>query len=46
MKTPIIRPVAVASSISRTDASRATARGMNEFGNNTVSRTQDRQVAE
>ena len=39
MKTPIIRPDEVASSIRRTDASRATASGMNEFGNSTVSRS-------
>ena len=36
---PIIRPAVVASSIRRTEASRATASGMKELGNSTVSRS-------
>ena len=39
MKTAISLPLAIASSISRTELSRATASGMNEFGNRTVSRS-------
>ncbi len=36
-KTPITFPAAIASSIRRTELSRATASGMNEFGKSTVS---------
>ena len=39
MKTPITLPPAIASSISLTELSRATASGMNELGNSTVSRS-------
>ena len=39
VKTAIIRPAVTASSIRRTELSRATASGMNEFGNSTVSRS-------
>ena len=39
MNTPITLAPAIASSISLTDDSRATASGMNEFGNSTVSRS-------
>ena len=38
VNTPTRRLSAMASSISRTELSRATARGMKEFGNRTVSR--------
>ena len=45
MKTPIIRPDVVASSIRRTEASRATASGMNEFGKqHRVAQRQHRQL--
>src|SRR5687768_8680061 len=37
VNTPITFPVEIASSIRRTELSRATASGMNEFGNSTVS---------
>src|SRR5258706_1032224 len=39
VKTAISFPLAIASSISRTELSRATASGMNELGNSTVSRS-------
>ena len=39
VKTAISLPFAIASSIRRTELSRATASGMNEFGNRTVSRS-------
>jgi hypothetical protein len=39
VKTAISLPLAIASSIRRTELSRATASGMNEFGNSTVSRS-------
>ena len=39
VKTAIMRPALTASSMSRTELSRATARGMNELGNSTVSRS-------
>ena len=39
VKTPISLPPEIASSIRRTELSRATASGMNEFGNSTVSRS-------
>ena len=39
VKTPISLPEALASSTRRTEASRATASGMNELGNRTVSRS-------
>ena len=39
VKTAISLPLAIASSMSRTELSRATASGMNEFGKRTVSRS-------
>ena len=39
VNTAISLPLAIASSIRRTELSRATASGMNEFGNSTVSRS-------
>ena len=39
VNTAIMRPAVTASSMSRTELSRATASGMKEFGNSTVSRS-------